>query len=182
MAGGSGKQEKAEESRLKAEAVAAAKKAAEVDPFEQEQPKRVQARADWESGAAGPRDVRKMPGSGVGMSLFAEAKKARDAGRVGRGFASPESGANPAFSAALAKEATWSGTSPPRPGSMTTSRAGSPASTSGCWGWPARPRSGPSASRAWLTVVTQPTSTGPIVPLFSNDWLWDGLVLRDLLR
>lgn len=101
---GGGKKDRAEESRLKTEATAAAAKAAEVDPFEAEQRARVKALADWESGKSGPIDVRNMPGSGVGMSLFAEAKKARDSGRVGRGLATLESGANPAFATALDRE------------------------------------------------------------------------------
>lgn len=104
MPDGAGKKERAEESRLKAEATAAAKKAAEVDPFEAEQRARLRALADWESGKSGPIDVRNMPGSGVGMALFADAKKARDAGRVGRGLATLESGTNPAFATALDKE------------------------------------------------------------------------------
>lgn len=54
-------------------------------------------------GRLGPIDVRKMPGSGVGISLFENAKAAHDAGRIGQGLAYSEN-ANPSFSKAIDKE------------------------------------------------------------------------------
>jgi hypothetical protein len=83
---------------------AAAEAAAKPDPLEQRQRDYALSLDKWRMGESGPIDVRNMPGSGVGMSLFSEAKRSRDAGRIGRGLASLSDGANPNFAASLDKE------------------------------------------------------------------------------
>lgn len=58
---------------------------------------------DWKDGKDGPVDVRQFPDQ-TAMSLYDDAKKVTDAGRVGKGYGTLSDGANPSFSAALDKE------------------------------------------------------------------------------
>lgn len=108
---GDDKGRKAEEERLRQERetdrLAAEKKleaAAVPDPLETRRRDYITSVDDWRMGKSGPIDVRNMPGGGVGMSLFNDAKRSRDAGRIGRGLATISAGANPNFAAALDKE------------------------------------------------------------------------------
>lgn len=93
-----------EENALRAAATASAAEAAKPDPFEERQRAHVTRLDQWRNGELGPIDVRNMPGGGVGMSLFRDAKTARDQGRVGRGLLTMSDGANPNFTASLDKE------------------------------------------------------------------------------
>lgn len=83
--------------------------AAAPDPIEEMRRKHVIAMQNWQDGvdAAGnkvPIDVRNMPGADVAMGLFNDSLKVRDAGRMGKGYGSLTSSANPNFVAAKAKE------------------------------------------------------------------------------
>jgi hypothetical protein len=87
-----------------ARAKAAEDKAATPDPMEARRRDYIGKLDDWRMGKDGPIDVLNMPGGGVGMSLFREAKSARDSGRIGRGMATLSDGANPNFAASLGQE------------------------------------------------------------------------------
>lgn len=63
-----------------------------------------QSISDWDAGKNGPVDVHDLPGSGVDIGLFQNAKAMRDAGRVGRGLGTAGDNVNPAFTTALDKE------------------------------------------------------------------------------
>lgn len=93
-----------EENALKQAALQSQTKAETPDPAEQAVREATMNRFNWAQGKNGPIDVRNMPGGGVGMSLFKDAKMARDAGRVGTGLGTLSDGANPNFTAALDKE------------------------------------------------------------------------------
>lgn len=108
MSRGNGRRE--EEARLRAQAEEANRRAAEaatavarVDPLEERRRAHVTRWDDWRTGVNGPVDVRAMPDQ-IGMSLFRDAKQARDAGRIGRGYGMLNDGANPAHAAALGQE------------------------------------------------------------------------------
>jgi hypothetical protein len=83
------------------EAITAAGKA---DPLEDRRRAQVLAFDKWQSGESGPMDVLNMPGGGTAIDLFKNAKRARDAGRIGRGYGLLGDNANPNFSASLDKE------------------------------------------------------------------------------
>lgn len=105
-----------DESALQAQAAAAAaraaeaeKKVTEIDPFEQMQRDFTMKLWNWregkdEQGNAQPLDLRKMPGGQVPIALYNDARVSKDAGRVGKGYATLGDGANPNFSRALDEE------------------------------------------------------------------------------
>lgn len=106
MGGDNGRKD---EDALKAQAAAeraradeAIATAAKPDDLEARQRANVLALDDWEHSAAP--NVRDMPGAGLNIALFNDAKAAHDAGRVGRGYGSMSDGANPNFTASLEKE------------------------------------------------------------------------------
>lgn len=83
--------------------------AAAPDPLEEARRKHVLAMNNWSEGvdAAGnkvPIDVRNMPGADVAMGLYNDSLKVHDANRVGKGYGSMTSDANPNFTAALDAE------------------------------------------------------------------------------
>lgn len=92
----------AETSRPQADA--AITTASKPDEFEERRRKRALAIDRWESGEAGPQDVRNMPYNDVNIGLFNDAMKVHDADRAGRGVGSMAGNANPNFQAALNKE------------------------------------------------------------------------------
>lgn len=109
--GGGGGRDRREEDRLRAAAEAAHREAEEArrvastpDPLEERRRTYLTNFDKWRMGESGPIDVRNMPGAGLGISLFNEAKQSRDAGRLGRGLATLADGANPNFATALDKE------------------------------------------------------------------------------
>lgn len=77
-----------------------------AQPDELEQRRRDQALKfdKWRTGESGPIDVRNMPGADVAMGLFNDSLSVHDANRVGRGYGSLSSNANPNYVAALDKE------------------------------------------------------------------------------
>lgn len=79
--------------------------ASKPDELEQRRRDHVLALDKWEKGESGPVDVRNMPGGGVDMALFNDAKAVHDSGRIGRGVGSMSEGANPAYIAKLNAEA-----------------------------------------------------------------------------
>lgn len=83
---------------------AAINTASQPDELEARRRAQVLALDKWESGEAGPVDVRNMPGGGVNMALFNDSLKVHDANRVGRGVGSMSGNANPNFIAARNKE------------------------------------------------------------------------------
>lgn len=78
--------------------------ASKPDELEQRRRDHVLALDKWEHGESGPVDVRNMPGGGVDMALFNDAKSVHDSGRIGRGVGSMSGNANPNFVTALNKE------------------------------------------------------------------------------
>lgn len=103
---------RAEEDALKQQALssqaaaqAAQQKAETPDPLTQMLRDRVTKVLNWSDGTSGPPDVRAFPDQ-AGMSLYNDAKKVTDAGRVGKGYGTLSDGANPAFATALDKENT----------------------------------------------------------------------------
>lgn len=99
------------EDALRAQAAAAAAKAepaiqaaATPDPLEELRRKRVMGIEEWDQGLRGPKNIRNLPGGDTAIALFNDAKTARDAGRIGRGYATMTDGANPNFLAAIDKE------------------------------------------------------------------------------
>lgn len=78
--------------------------AAQEDPALKQMREYWQSIADWDEGKKGPIDVHDLPGSGVDIGLFENAKAMRDAGRVGRGLGTAGENVNPAFTTALDKE------------------------------------------------------------------------------
>lgn len=79
-------------------------KAAAPDPLEERRRTRALALDKWANGESGPIDVRDMPGGGVNLALFEDAKKVNDAGRMGRGVGSMSGNANPNYVAKLNQE------------------------------------------------------------------------------
>jgi hypothetical protein len=79
-------------------------KAAAPNPFQEAREKQVLDFQDWVSGKKGPIDVRNMPGGAVPLDLYTQARQARDANRIGRGFGTMTSSANPNYVAKLEKE------------------------------------------------------------------------------
>lgn len=78
--------------------------ATKPDELEQRRRDHVLAVDRWRNGESGPIDVRDMPGGGVDMALYNDAKSVHDANRIGRGVGTMGSGTNPNFKAALDKE------------------------------------------------------------------------------
>src|SRR6185369_7724855 len=78
--------------------------ASKPDELEQRRRDHTLAVDKWRNGESGPIDVRNMPGGGVDMALYNDAKSVHDANRIGRGVGSMSDGANPNFKAALDKE------------------------------------------------------------------------------
>ena len=107
----SGKKGKAQENAYQgaagtalANADAALTTAGKPDELEQRRRDHVLALDKWENGESGPIDVRNMPGGGVDMALFNDAKSVHDSNRVGRGVGSMSGNANPNFVAAMKQE------------------------------------------------------------------------------
>src|SRR5467141_563436 len=82
----------------------AADKAGQEDEATRKMREYWQSIVDWDTGKSGPIDVHNLPGSGVDIGLFENAKVQRDAGRVGRGLGTAGDNVNPGFLAALDKE------------------------------------------------------------------------------
>jgi len=85
-------------------ATAALQTAGKPTPWEQTQMDKAVAMQNWESGKAGPVQVRDMPGGMVDLDLYEQAKKVSDAGRIGKGFGTMSDGANPNYVAKLEHE------------------------------------------------------------------------------
>lgn len=83
---------------------AATATAANADPLEERRRANVLALDKWENGESGPIDIRNMPGNGVDMALFNDSMQVHDAGRIGKGYGSLASNANPNFVASLDKQ------------------------------------------------------------------------------
>jgi len=79
-------------------------KASAPTEFEKNRTAAVNQFNNWQSGAAGPIDVRNMPGGAVPLNLFEQAKQAHDANRIGRGFGTMTGGANQNYVAQLGQE------------------------------------------------------------------------------
>lgn len=88
----------------KVRADAATALAAKPDPLEELRRARVRGVEEWDQGLRGPKDIRNLPGADTSIALFRDAKTSRDAGRIGRGFATMADGTNPNFIASLDKE------------------------------------------------------------------------------
>jgi hypothetical protein len=84
--------------------LAAIEKASAPTAFQLGEEAKVNKFQDWVSGKAGPIDVRNMPGGGVPLDLYTQARQAHDAGRIGRGFGTMSGGANPNYAAQLGQQ------------------------------------------------------------------------------
>src|ERR687884_264332 len=97
---GSGSSGRQQEDTYRRQVEASAQQVKEVDPLEQQQREYYQSLNDIRMGKK-PFNIHDLPGGAVAVSLFNDAKKAHDAGRIGRGFASLADGANPNYAAKL---------------------------------------------------------------------------------
>lgn len=78
-------------------------KADTADPFEARRRAYVTKILDWDENVGAPKDIRDFP-DGSAMSLYTDAKRVTDAGRVGKGYGSLADGASSDYVAQLDKE------------------------------------------------------------------------------
>lgn len=107
MGGGKGK---AKETTSYNEYQAAMNNVAAKNPLQEKRTAYLTKLFDFYTGASGPVDIRNTPDGGMGMSLYNNARQAKDAGRVGKGLSYTDGGGaagdgyNPNFAAALQEE------------------------------------------------------------------------------
>lgn len=89
------------ESRPVADAAITA--ASQPDELEQRKRDYIKRLLNWRDGTGGPPDIREFPDKAP-VALYNDAKQAHDAGRVGKGYGTLTSGANPNYAASLDKE------------------------------------------------------------------------------
>lgn len=78
-------------------------KAEAPDPLEARRRAYVERILDFSEGKGGPPDVRNFPDQ-TAMSLYTDAKRVTDAGRVGKGYGTLSDGGNATYAAALGQE------------------------------------------------------------------------------